>query len=224
MRFAVILLYVLITTPILGGTLVDDFSDENYNGWTETWMKQNQTIWKVKSGTLIGENPSNWSAFLIIGDATWKDYEVKCDARLVDIRGIVPTFGICLRHNKQNGSALKTLWFGLSLQPDQFTGIVYLSEAEQSLKAQKVMMVELGRWYQLKISAKGENFEGFVDGKKVIDINDNSLPSGVVGLEAHAGVAEYDNVVITGDNIPDMDLRVQPLEKLANLWGAIRSK
>ena len=63
------------------GTLRDNFADGDFEGWRETWMNQNQTSWKVESGVLTGENPSNWSAFLIIGDATWRDYEVECDTK-----------------------------------------------------------------------------------------------------------------------------------------------
>lgn len=228
MKIVLILCILSITLPVWGGTITDNFNDGNFNGWTETWMKQNQTIWKVESGVLIGENLSNWSASIVIGDATWMDYEVKCDARLVAVRNTLPTFGICFRHNKQNVSTLKTLWFGLNLVPNQFlpigTGIVYLSEDQQLVRISKELPVEMGKWYQLMINVKGDHFEGFVDGKKVIDINDNSLPSGAVGLEAHAGVAEYDNIVITGNDIPDMNLRVQTMGKLANLWSRIRSE
>jgi len=52
-----VILYILsITFPAWAGTMMDDFSDGNYDGWSETWMNQNQTTWKVESGVLIGEN------------------------------------------------------------------------------------------------------------------------------------------------------------------------
>ena len=146
----------------------------------------------------------------------------------MDVRNTLPTFGICLRHTKQSGAAFRSLWFGLNLTPNQFlptgAGIVYLSEAQQLTKIVKEMPVEIGKWYQLMVNVSEDHFEGFVDGKKVIDIIDNSLASGAVGLEAHAGVAEYNNIVITGDDVPDLNLNVQSLKKLATTWGSIKSR
>ena len=226
MRFFVILFLLLLALPAFAGTLRDDFSDGNFDGWSETWMNQNQTTWKVESGVLIGDNPSNWSAFLVVGDPTWKDYEITCDARLVTVRNTIPTFGIGIRHNKQVGAAFKTFWFGLNLMPNQFlpmgAGIVYLSEAHRLVKVTKEMPVEIGKWYRLMVNFSKDHLEGFVDGKKVVDIIDNSLVSGAVGLEAHSCIAQYDNIIIKGDDVPDLNLHVQPLGKLPVYWSQIR--
>lgn len=84
------------------------------------------------------------------------------------------------------------------------------------------MPVEVGKWYHLKVRAQGDQFEFEVDGKQVITIHDKTLTSGAMGLEAHAGVSQYDNVVITGDDVPDMNLSVTSKGKLTTAWGRIK--
>ncbi|MFC1712475.1 family 16 glycoside hydrolase [Candidatus Poribacteria bacterium] len=226
MKITIILCLLLFALPAWAGTLFDDFSDGDFEGWTETWMNQNQTTWKVESGVLMCDNLSDWSAFLVIGDSTWQDYVVTCKARFVAARNNLPTFGIGLRHSGLVGAGFKTIWFGLNPFPMQFlgegAGVVYLEEVQQVTKKEKQMPVEAGRWYNLKVNAQGDHFIFYVDGEEVIDIRDNSLVSGAVGLEAHAAIAEYDNVMITGDNVPDMNLSVNSSGKLTISWARLK--
>ena len=222
MKWTVIILFMfLLATSAWAGTLRDDFSDRNFEGWRETWMKENQTTWKVESGVLTGENPSGWSAFLIIGDETWQDYEVECDTQIIAIRNSIPSVGIGLRHSGQVGAASQTIFLGLvasNVFPWPGACANYLANNNAFLKKTKVMPVEVGKWYHLKVRVQGDYFEFEVDGNQVIAIHDKTLASGAVGLEAHAAVAQYDNVIIRGDNVPDINLSVNPKGKLTDTW------
>ena len=217
----------LIIAPVAEpGTLFDDFSDGNFEGWRETWMQLNQATWQVESGILIGDNPADWSNFLVVGDNTWQDYEIECDTRIVSVKNTIPSVGIGLRHSGQNGAASQTLAFALVAQNNilgpEGAYAVYLGNNSVGLRKIEAMPVEVGRWYHIKESAQDNHFEFHVDGDKVIDIHDDTLTSGAVGLEAHAGVSQYDNVVITGDDIPGLNLSVTPQHKLVTTWAQIR--
>jgi len=228
MRTLIILF--LLSTFALAGTFKDDFNDGDFQGWKETWMKQNQTIWKVESGVLIGDNPSNWSAFLVIGDVGWQDYEVECDARIIAIKNSIPSFGIGMRHNGRNGAASQTVALALVASAN-FLGpagayAVYLADNDVFPRKIKAMTVELNRWYHLKAKVQGDLYELEVDGEKLISIHDKTLKSGMVGLEAHAGINQYDNVVITGPDVPDFNpsgyTPVEPASKLASVWARLK--
>jgi len=226
MKPIIVLSALLITRFVWAGTLTDDFGDGDFEGWRETWMNQNQTTWKVESGVLTRENLSNWGAYLVIGDMTWQDYEVECDARLTTIKNAIPSIALGLRHNGQVGAQSKTIAFGLMLA-NQFgpEGAVanYLANNAANIRKTKAQPFEVGKWYHLKVTVQGDHFQFYVDGSKVIDIHDKTLESGGVGLEVHAGVAQYDNVIIKGDAVPDLSLSVSPQGKLATLWAELKS-
>ena len=84
---------------------------------------------------------------------------------------------------------------------------------------------EVGKWYRLEIAAIGNTISFYVDGELLFERKDDSHPSGGVSLWAYDAIVEFDNVVITGDDIPDTGpsgQAVQPEAKLVTSWGAIK--
>jgi hypothetical protein len=227
---AIVTLFVLLTAASAwAGTLVDDFSDGDFEGWGETWLLHNQTTWKVESGVLTGDNPSSWGTYLAMGDMTWQDYEVEADARLTSFRNADALLGIGLRQSGQVGAQFKELWFGL-IRANQFgpegAYAIYLANNAANVRKTKARQVEIGKWYHLKVTVQGDHYEFYVDGRKEIDIHDKTLESGGVGLAARAGVVQYDNVSIKGDAVPDSSLSVSPVSpqgKTAILWAELKS-
>lgn len=59
--------------------------------------------------------------------------------------------------------------------------------------------VSSGTWHTLKVVAKGESIQGFLDGKLVIDVKDSSYKEGLVGLWTKAdSVTYFDNFAVEG--------------------------
>lgn len=57
----------------------------------------------------------------------------------------------------------------------------------------------LGTWYHYKIIVQGPSIKVFVDGFLVIDVLDNALPAGGIGIGAYSGSSAYfDNVQVMG--------------------------
>jgi len=229
MRTIVMLCVMLAAASAWAGTLVDDFSDGDFEGWRETWLLHNQTTWKVESGVLTGDNPSGWGTYLVIGDMTWQDYEVEADARLTSIKSADACFEFGLRQSGQVGAQFKALAFGLiranQLCPEGAYAI-YLANNAANVRKTKARQVEIGKWYHLKVTVQGDHYQFYVDGSKEIDIHDKTLGSGGVGLGARAGVVQYDNVSIKGDAVPDLSLSVSPVSpqgKTAILWAELKS-
>jgi hypothetical protein len=217
---------LLIAASAWAGTLVDDFSDGDFEGWGETWLRQNLTTWKVESGVLTGDNPSSWGTYLAMGDMTWQDYEVEVDARLTSFRNADALLGIGLRHSGQTGAQFKALEFSL-IRANQFgpegAYAFYLANNTANVRKSQARQFEIGKWYHLKVTVQGDHYQFYVDGNKEIDIHDKTLESGGVGLAARAGVVQYDNVSIKGDAVPDSNLSVSPQGKSAILWAELKS-
>ena len=64
--------------------------------------------------------------------------------------------------------------------------------------------VEEGRWYNLRMTLAKDHIEAYLDNKLIAEWDDKSLASGKVGLRGYNMEARFDNVVITGDDIPDV--------------------
>ena len=88
----------------------------------------------------------------------------------------------------------------------------------------KPFKLELNRWYHLKGVANDDNFEFYVDGELMVSLPDSHFPTGYVNLDANGCLAHFDNVVITGDDVPDNSAAVWYSGKLAVTWGQIRSQ
>ena len=58
----------------------------------------------------------------------------------------------------------------------------------------------------------------------MLGYEDSTFAEGKVGLGAAFGstTIHFDDVVITGDDVPDMDLSVEPKGKYTTTWAAIK--
>ena len=84
---------------------------------------------------------------------------------------------------------------------------------------------QIGEWYRVKIDVVGNSISYYVDGKLLHQAKDNLHSSGGVNLYAYNASMEFDNIVITGDEIPDAGpggYAVQPIAKSATTWGRIK--
>ena len=83
----------------------------------------------------------------------------------------------------------------------------------------------MNKWYQLKVEAKGSRFKYYIDEKLVIDYKDETHPAGKVGIWAgdHSTTFHYDDFMVTGPQVPDLNLSVSSQSKLATVWAQVKS-
>jgi len=66
-----------------------------------------------------------------------------------------------------------------------------------SIIASTSVMVSIGSWHTLSVVAIGESIEGYLDGKRVVEVRDATFLLGSVGLRTKAdSVTYFDNFVI----------------------------
>ena len=77
---------------------------------------------------------------------------------------------------------------------------------------------ELHKWYRLKIIAKGNRFQCFIDGKEMLDFLDDTYTEGRIYLSSGWG----NRVHFDDFEVQYEALSVQPRRKLTTTWGAIK--
>ena len=78
---------------------------------------------------------------------------------------------------------------------------------------------KLHEWYRLKIIAKGNRFQCFVDNKKMLDFFDDTYTAGGIYLSSSWGSrVHFDNFEVQYEA-----LSVQPRKELTTTWGEIKS-
>ncbi|MBM3237570.1 hypothetical protein FJZ31_14870 [Candidatus Poribacteria bacterium] len=82
---------------------------------------------------------------------------------------------------------------------------------------------EVGKWHTLRFVVNGNSYEAFIDDEQICEFQTNLPDRGGAGLAAGNCEAHFDNVVITGDDIPDRNLSVEPKAKLTTTWGQIKN-
>ena len=82
-----------------------------------------------------------------------------------------------------------------------------------------------GKWYRIGIAAIGNEISFYIDGDLVHQAIDDLHPAGRIALFAFNALVEFDNVVITGDEISNTGssgYAVKPKAKSAITWGRIK--
>ena len=88
---------------------------------------------------------------------------------------------------------------------------------------------EMDTWYQLTATIHEEGILEFqIDDQTFIALDDDLLKGGQAGLIVADGRAHFDDVEITGANIPNggpgKPRPVEPRTKLATTWGHLKSR
>lgn len=86
-------------------------------------------------------------------------------------------------------------------------------------------LLKVGQWYRFKETVKGDKFTLFIDGENILTFNEGQLANGKVGFGALGCKARFDNIVITGDDVPDAGpsgFWVEPKDKLPITWAKIK--
>jgi hypothetical protein len=86
---------------------------------------------------------------------------------------------------------------------------------------------EMNEWYKIKVVAKGDSFEFYINDELIAKWSDNKLKSGKVGVRTYSSVSHFDNVLITGSGIPaskgEPGAAIDSVSKLATTWSNIKS-
>ncbi|MBD3182322.1 DUF1080 domain-containing protein [Candidatus Poribacteria bacterium] len=226
MKFTFILFFILFVTPVWSGLLIDDFNDGDFNGWSPHNCTPGMQCgeWSVNNGVLHYMGSAQRTiCYLTIGEDNWTDYTVTCKARMLqELRpGSFSRIMLGIHMQSEPGTNHIYYVFGPSLGAVT-VGIGVLNGGGNENWA--FADIEMGRWYELKAEVVGTDYLFYIDDELVVSHKINMLPSGKIGLGCCGAEIEFDDVIIMGDNIPDLDsnLSVDSDKILSSLWSKIK--
>jgi len=208
--------------PAFAGTWRDDFGDGDFAGW-EIWGGGN---WKVESGELLLSHRGTTT--LYTGEAGWSDYTVQADVMIVEV--LIPQSAgalILARYQRPESPARYAFGFFWTPNHPRMLGLSY-ADANSVVHFGKPdpFPIEEGRWYNLRMTLQKNHIEAYLDNELIAEWDDKSEDSGKIALVGYGIEARFDNVVITGDEIPDVGpggyATVEQTGKLATMWGSIK--
>lgn len=131
--------------------------------------------------------------WLRIGNPTWTDYNLELEAMRSE--GGKDGFGVGFRMAGPADFYLAN--FG------GWGNKLFLVQADQSgkpgdnLPGPKRLVVEDGRWYTVRIEARGELFRVYLDGRELLAFRDGRHARGGVGLRSWGSVNRFRNIKVT---------------------------
>ncbi len=215
----------LIALPIWAGIFADNFDDGDFNGW-EIWDSGRPgSEWRVKDGVLTCWRMIARGSDLYFGEEGWRNYTIECDAKIVEALGAFYAIGFDLRLSDMDNVmdfSLVRCMAGFTVQEAYIWPWIHGLEVRGL--GSKAWDLHLDRWYRLKGIANDDNFEFYIDGKLAASLSDSRFPTGRVAIFAIGCVAHFDNVIITGTDVPGNAniAAVSPLGKLASKWGQLK--
>jgi hypothetical protein len=239
---------LLLPFSALAGTFLETFDDRDLEGWQELVQLNNAPgSWEIVDNELHAVSHEGFLRLLTTGDDTWKDYTLEFDVKPLKKHGkgaiaiAARVKGSVLFHcsfadpvvleddNPLLGSFLSCM-IG-DLQDVEFVALYFESHP----------LLKLNKWSHLKLSVKEKHFIFSLNGKKIAETGDDFavmhkgqkietkvgkltgfLTGGVVfGLANYTAL--FDNIIVTGDSIPNSGgFAVTPGGKLATLWGILK--
>lgn len=213
-----------MVASVQAGTWWEDFNDGNFDGWEA--LSQDTAVeadWAVVDGELVATRNAR-SMQLVIGTFDWKNYSIEAKIKL--IRRLSPPqdplAGIAIR-KKGGAYYLFFLTFDWNGKGGLVGGVAAAPPVEKGFLQ---FEPQADVWYTLKVEAQNQTFRAFLDDELAFEFNDDRLETGRLGLTMRYMQAHFDDVVITGDDVPDRGqpfvVSVDPKAKLTTTWAAIK--
>ena len=159
---------------------------------------------------------------IMFGDVAWRDYSATVDVTVGEGKHPCNCVGLLIRADEKGENGYR-FW----IRTDQHMGQAsrWVNNKFEHLKTPIPPKAESGKTYRMKVTAKGKNFQFFLDDKLLFEGEDKAQPefqpSGRIGFICHETDPYFDNLVIEGDQIPASP--VKPLGKISVSWGKIKS-
>ncbi len=181
-------------------------------------------IWKVVDGELECARASQWSAEIVVGEASWADYTIEADVKVLENHGPGDFDLVARVTTADDGYAfLIGDWVG--------SPSVYVQRIpDLSMKVIEAYdPLEMGVWHHLKLEVEGSEFTFWINDEKIVEYQDDAYKTGMVGFGTANHTVRFDNLTITGPDVPDdpddpqEEREVEPRNRLVTTWGKIRS-
>ena len=201
---------VLFALAIRGDALLWDFN-----------KKGQENDWKVISGECKIDQDAykishNVEGLAIAGESIWTDYTITCKARLTK-PGDFNNIAICVRASDDGQNEYMFMLEGKRQQAEWWKKI-----GGQYTEIKTVVLeIDTKDWFQVKVIAKGDTFEGYYGGQLISEIKDKDLRKGKVGARVYGSTAHIDDFDVNGKGIEPSPVNAK--DKLTTTWHLIKT-
>ena len=215
----------LTANPIgLAGTWRDDFEDKDIREWTIYNLNRQVEKWWIDNGEAVGQIfEEGFMSLWLTGSLDWKHYSLSCKAKLVKEKNDPASLGLTL-YDRGDEDARYLFFVNFTV------GMVSIIKAtpDQWFVRNFPFVAEIDTWYQLRAAVNEDLLEFQVDDQIFVGRDLEPLKSGQAGLVVADAQARFDDVAISGDNIPNggpgRARAVDMKGKLTTTWGRIKSE
>lgn len=245
MRFTGILtLLFLLPFSAAAGTFIEAFDGKDMDDWRElVQLNDPPGLWEIVNSELevVHREPS--LHFFTTGDETWEDYTVEFDVKPTKKHGI-GGIAIAARVNESwlIYCAIRDIVIAIDDKPPVQEIGTYCSAGDLhgvkfiSINSVFHPLLKLDKWAHLKLDVSEDILTFWVNEEQVIEPTDfqfiehvrdeigfPGFLTGGAGFGLANYTARFDNITVTGDNIPNRGgLSVTSREKLATTWGDLK--
>ena len=221
----------LMTASLWAGTLTDNFDDGNMDEWTLLKPFGQKSTWKMENGELVLEAVDSPIAFFI-GETTWKNYTVRVKTKMVKHQYDVvwaEAVNLMVRNNSLNLYifAVGTTGNDVPISKEKRVFASYTRGGAALFHNEfEPFEWQLDTWYDLRLTAEGDEFKFYVNDTLVLEYTDDTYPTGRVGVGAccvRTTIVHFDDFSVASDDIPDTVTAVAPKAKLTTTWGRIKN-
>lgn len=235
---------LLLSISGWSGTFIETFNDGDLEEWQELVQQDNAPgSWEVIDRELHAVSPDGWIRLLTVGNKKWQNYTIEVDVKPLE-KSVNASIVIAARIKGTSlifceiGDRFIPGWEAICLTGDFDTNQYRL------LYTGVHPLLKLDDWSTLKLGVDGATFMFSINGEKIVETGDRfdfvhegqeifgikvgrlqNLLTGGTGFGLANYTARFDNIIITGKDIPNKGrLLVTPREKLATTWGNLKTK
>ena len=220
MKSAVIAsILLVVVTPVWAGMFLDDFNDGDLAGWQLPLPAFGAKITNM-NGELVLEGIIN--AVAVLDGVRSRDYQAEVSMKIARLTWAGDANGPSIGLRSQQFPL--GYQFMIGANPNGEIGAIALKIVPLENRLLKFALIEIDKfklntWYRLKVIAKGNQFQFFIDGKKVMTVRDTTFFEGKIYLSSgFHNIVHFDDVAIQFDDIRP----VRRHGKMAITWGEIK--
>ena len=185
------------------------------------WELGPQATAEVKDGMLELTVAGGQNSGIYFGEENWTDYHMEVRARKI----VGPYFHLFVRTQEP---AVDFYFLEISYNSHTTSLFMFQGGAANEItggpRPQRPDSKDTkgGDAYTIAFEAEGETLRTYIDGKLMVENQDKTYDKGRPGLGGRDSTVAYEYVEINGPGIPPT--AVEPVDKLAITWGALKSR
>ena len=184
------------------------------------WELGPQATAKVKDGMLELTVAGGQNSGIYFGEDNWTDYRMEVKAR----KAAGPYFHLFVRTQEPTQD-----FYFMEISYNSHTTSVFMFSGGAANeitggprpKRPDSKDTKGGDAYTIVFEVEGETLKTYIDGKLMVETQDKTYDKGRPGLGGRDSTVLYESVEINGEGIPPT--AVEPADKLAILWGELKS-